>query len=162
MSFPIGASLRSTGRPRVRRPGVGGNRKLCWECWEWEDGARPHDLPTSAGANFPLALSLAVSACEIHAGRPAQQPALQKGDPTLGDLAAPSPAAILTGAALASTTATNSKRIAAAVRLGWLAERQAPEKKHGEMRASRNTSKSFTLASTVWAQDPAPMLRCRR
>lgn len=91
MSLPIGASLRPTGRPRVRRPGVGGNRKLCWECWEWEDGARPHDLPTSAGANFPLALSLAVSACEIHAGRPAQQPAVQKGDPTLGDLAAPSP-----------------------------------------------------------------------
>lgn len=115
------------------------------------DGARPHDLPTSAGANFPLFLSLAVSACEIHAGRPAQ-PAVQKGDPTLGDLAAP--AAILTGTALASRTATNSKRIAAAVRLGWLSGK--PQKRnmaccepHGE------TSKNFTLASTVWTRGVA-------
>lgn len=124
------------------------------DCWEG-DGARPHDLPTSAGANFPLFLSLAVSACEIHAGRPAQ-PAVQKGDPTLGDLAAP--AAILTGTALASRTATNSKRIAPAVRLGWLS---------GKLRASRRNVQELHFGfdgldprrgSRPWT----PMLRCRR
>jgi hypothetical protein len=140
-------------------PDVGGNREACWKF------GRDHTtLRDFRRCQFPPVFVAAFrrrSACEIDAGRPAQQPDVQKRDPTLGDLAAP--AAILTGTALASRTATNSKRICAAVRLGWLSGK--PQKRNMARRASRKTSMSFTLASTVWTRGvlaSTPMSRCRR